>query len=238
MWSGANEMNRQIAHRSIQLAAIVMLSIGMTTGSTVIAQKTVDETDGGTPWAIEESAYDSAFSQGFAPDERVAVKHGAQPQTTQQAYSYYMVSGATLRPRQSTTTVDYDSLGCTFVTTSEAILNTELHIPDGSVIKYLRLYYKDTSNTGRVRAFLTRYQPGQEADDMVLATSTASFAGGFGIAVSQELTAVVDNQLNAYTLIGWPTSASSSLQVCGIRIAYYAPASITASYLPSVIKAP
>jgi hypothetical protein len=35
-------MNRQIAHRSIQLAAIVMLSIGLTTGSTVIAQKTVD----------------------------------------------------------------------------------------------------------------------------------------------------------------------------------------------------
>lgn len=234
-------MNRQTARRFLQVAAIVMLSVGLTAGNTVIAQIAVDGTEGGMPLAIQESAYDSAFSQGLAPDERVAIMQGANPQLTQQVYSYYMVSGATLRPRESTGSVDYQDDGCASVPAGigfSSILNSELHIPDGSIIKYVRLYYRDTLNTGYVRAVLTRYKPGEESDDMAFASSTASFASGFGLAVSQELTAVVDNQLYAYTLIGWPTAASSSLQVCGIRIAYYAPASLTASFLPSVIKAP
>jgi hypothetical protein len=36
-------------------------------------------------------------------------------------------------------------------------------------------------------------------------------------------------------LYGWPDSNTSSLQVCGIRVAYYAP-NPTAIYLPSIIR--
>jgi len=100
-------------------------------------------------------------------------------------------------------------------------LNTELHIPDGSVIKYLRLYYNDTSATGNVAAYLTRYGAGTSTSDLVSVSSSGS--SGVGTVLSVEITHTVSNAAYAYTLIGWPGAATSQLQICGIRVAYYAP---------------
>lgn len=161
------------------------------------------------------------YGDGPMPDDNKVVNDGRAPAAT---FSYYTVSGATLRGRSSTAGYTYQSLGCVYSTTSaDTFLNTELPIPDGSIIKYLRIYYKDTSATERVYGYLTRYQPGVVYSDLTIIDSTAAFAGGFGSALSAELNEVVDNSTYAYTLIGRPSGASSSLQICGLRIAYYAP---------------
>lgn len=100
-------------------------------------------------------------------------------------------------------------------------MNTELHIPDQSVIKYLRVYYKDSSSTADVRAYITRYDAGHATNDLVTVSSHGS--DGFGTALSAEITHTVDNFGYAYTLIGWPDEATTNAQICGIRVAYYAP---------------
>lgn len=139
-------------------------------------------------------------------------------------FKYYTVSGATLRGRSTAAGHSYFGMGCTYGTNAaDLIFNTELPIPDGATIKYLRVYYNDTSATGLVRGYITRYQPGQATTDLVTVASTAAGASGYGFVVSAEITEIADNTDYAYTLIGWPSEASSSTQICGLRVAYYAP---------------
>lgn len=155
------------------------------------------------------------------PDDNSVINDGRAPALT---FSYYTVSGATLRGRESTAGYTYQGLGCTSSTTAaERWLNTELPIPDGATIKYLRIYYYDTNATGTVSAYLTRYQPGQTTDDLTNISSTAAFASGNGTSLSPELTHVVDNTNYAYTLLALTSTAISTLRICGMRVAYYAP---------------
>lgn len=168
---------------------------------------------------------------GAAPDDNVGL---ASP-NPRLSFSYYLASGATMRGRSSATTHVYDGLGCVHLTSGAEIVNTELYIPDGSIIKYLRLYYIDTSASGSVKGYITRYTPGTATNDLVNISSSTSGAGGYGFVVSDEITETVNNTSYAYTLIGWPTAAASSLQICGLRVAYYAPTSV-ASFLPIIDK--
>jgi hypothetical protein len=114
------------------------------------------------------------------------------------------------------------------------ILNTELPLPDGSIIKYLRVYYKDTNAANGVEGYITRYQPGAGTADLVHTGSSDAFVGGYGFVVSGEITETVNNTVYAYTLIGWPDDANVNNQICGLRVAYYA--STAFIYLPTVFK--
>jgi hypothetical protein len=141
-------------------------------------------------------------------------------------FKYYQVSGATLRGRSSSTQHIYTSVGCSYVsvgTGTGRILNTELPIPDGSVIKYLRVYYNDTNPDSGVKGYLTRYTPGSASNDLIITGSSAAYASGFGYVVSSELSEVVNNALYVYTLIGWPDVLGDKNQICGLRVAYYPP---------------
>jgi len=83
--------------------------------------------------------------------------------------------------RNSATGYLYDGVGCTHTTagvTSGMILNTELNLPDGATIKYLRLYYYDESATGSVRGYITRYEPGTATADLISVESSASGTPG------------------------------------------------------------
>jgi hypothetical protein len=171
------------------------------------------------------------FPAGLAPDDNPPNLMPGAPGAT---FSYYTVSGATLRGRSSSTEYVYDGVGCVHVSAGSGtgrIINTELSVPDGSILKYLRVYYKDTNNAGSVSGYITRYTPGTASNDLVNVSSTSAFNGGFGFAVSREITQTVNNASYAYTLIGWPSGLGSTLQVCGLRVAYYAPVT-AAIYLP------
>jgi hypothetical protein len=115
------------------------------------------------------------------------------------------------------------------------ILNTDMAIPDGSVIKYLRGYCRDTNAANGVEGYITRYQPGVGTSDLVHAGSSDAFAGGYGFVVSQEITETMSNTPYAYTLIGWPDDVNVANQICGLRVAYYLPI-VVQIYLPSVRK--
>ena len=197
--------------------------------------------------ATDSGIYDTGRGdpvEGPAPDDNppagapTSMRQDVAPSAVSSSFSYYQVSGATLRGRSSTTAYVYDGVGCVHLTAGSSttlILNTEAHIPDNAVIKYIRLYYKDSTAGGRVRAFLTRYSPGVELADLVFTESMDLFSGGYGFVVSQEITETVNNGVYAYTVIGWPTSPDINLQICGIRIAFYAPLP-SFTFLPSISK--
>lgn len=174
---------------------------------------------------------------GLPPDDNPSVHAPNQPALT---FSYYMVAGPEMHPRNTGNPQSYSSNGCIYMssgTSTGLLTGSGLHIPDGSVIKYIRLYYHDSNASAGVDAFLTRYAPGSGTSDRVHTGSTNAFSGGYGFVVSTEITETVNNTAYAYHLYGWPDSAASSLQVCGIRVAYYAPPqSIFGVALPIVTK--
>lgn len=146
------------------------------------------------------------------------------PDAPDQVFSYYTVAGATMRGRSSTVETAYAGLGCIYMTAgADLLVNSDLPIPDGSLIKYLRIYYHDTNAANGVGAFLTRYTPGAQASDLTSVASTAAFAAGYGTSLSPEINELVDGDVYAYTVIGWPNVAASSNQICGVRVAYYGP---------------
>ncbi|OGO28556.1 MAG: hypothetical protein A2136_06665 [Chloroflexi bacterium RBG_16_54_11] len=99
---------------------------------------------------------DPAYADLQPPDENPS-SGAASPAIP---FTYYQVTGATLRGRSSTTEYLYDGVGCSHTTAGVStgrILNTEASIPDGSVIKYLRVYYNDTNPASGVEGYITRY---------------------------------------------------------------------------------
>lgn len=73
-------------------------------------------------------------------------------------FSYYFVLGHQLLPWASDTIVAYGGNGCRSVTRATDIRSSfPVNIPDGSAIKYLRIYYVDTSPSYNMQAFLTTY---------------------------------------------------------------------------------
>ncbi len=231
-------MNKLILRKTITLLSIIILVVALFAGAATLAQRWLPATEpGGEVIDDMPPSYDSgnpALNQPnvIPPDENKKSEVNSPAAT----FSYYQIAGATLRGRNSTTGYVYDGVGCSHVTSGSGagrILNTEMAIPDGSVIKYLRVYYNDTNAANGVEGYITRYQPGVGTLDLVHTGSTDAFAGGYGFVVSQEITETVSNTLYAYTLIGWPDDVNVANQICGLRVAYYLP-TVVQIYLPSV----
>jgi len=230
-------MNRSRVSRLSALLCVIVLAILLVAGRQALAQLVSPATEpDGDPLSEMAPSYDSGDpstrASGVAPpDENNGLLDPNEPTLT---FTYYQVTGATLRGRSSTTGYAYDSFGCSHATSGSGtgmILNTELILPDGAVIKYLRVYYRDTNAASGVEGYITRYQPGVATADLVHVGSSNAFAGGYGFVVSQEITETVNNSIYGYTLIGWPDQANVNNQICGLRVAYYAP-SIFAAYMP------
>lgn len=185
----------------------------------------------------EETTLSGSIALPPDEDPSSTTAPAGSPYALSSSFSYYTVSGATMRGRSANTEYVYEGNGCVFISGSSGsmILNTELHIPQGSLIKYIRLYFMDTSASSNVFAYLTRYQPGQGFSDLVATSSSTAYAGGWGYVVSPEMNETVDNLSYAYTLIGYPSITGTTEQICGIRVAYYAPLGPIA-YLPAILK--
>ena len=151
------------------------------------------------------------------------------------SFSYYKVIGSAFQPRNSASTFTYSSNGCLYQSGgTDFRFQAPLVLPEGSEIKYVRIYYLDTAATD-MTVWLTRYEPGQANLDLTSVTSTGS--GGYGTVLSPLITQTVDMATYAYVLT-WGTSvATSANQICGVRVAYYAPP-IFGTFLPLIHKNP
>ncbi|HZY42764.1 MAG TPA: hypothetical protein VFF59_12285, partial [Anaerolineae bacterium] len=166
------------------------------------------------------------------PDNGPDARNTANAPTV--SFSYYRIVGTAFNARTSTTTFAYNFNGCIFESGgTDNRFMAPLLIPDGSVIKFLRIYYNDTSAATDLTAWITRYQPGFTSEDL---TSVASITNtGYGTNLSPEITQTVDLTNWAYTIIVAPNANANTNSICGIRVAYYAP-SIFGTFLPVIQK--
>src|SRR5207244_5514183 len=125
------------------------------------------------------------------------------------------------QPRKSTSTYDYSTNGCMFQNGgTDFRFQHSMIIPEDSEIKYVRIYFLDTAATD-MTVWLTRYEPGQANLDLTSVQSSGS--AGYGTVLSPLITQTVDMATYAYVLT-WGTGVNSSAhQICGGRVAYYAP---------------
>jgi hypothetical protein len=191
-----------------------------------------------TPTPVPQSS--TGDGQPANPSNRpvAAPDNGPDARSTGNAptvsFSYFRLVGTAFNPRTSATTFAYNSNGCIYETGgSDNRFMAPLLIPDGSVIKYLRFYYDDTSSGSNLTAWITRYQPGVSSEDLTSVTSITNT--GYGTTLSPEITHTVDLTNWAYTIIVAPNANAATNSICGIRVAYYAPP-IFGTFLPVVRK--
>src|SRR6185503_2620121 len=61
------------------------------------------------------------------------------------SFSYYKIIGTAFQPRSSASTESYTSNGCMYQDGGTDLrFQAPLILPEGSVIKYVRIYYQDT----------------------------------------------------------------------------------------------
>lgn len=136
-----------------------------------------------------------------------------------QTFHYLNVAGSSFLPRDGNTTSKYEVAGCISLATGTNWFVYPLQLPEGSLIKYVRVYYNDTHATANLDVALTRYAGNSEFLDEAFFSTSGS--NGFDSELSPQLNIVVDNQEFARQLLVRLGQSSSSLQFCGMRVAYY-----------------
>lgn len=146
------------------------------------------------------------------------------------SYSYFKAAGNVFLPVASTTTFNSSGLGCMYATGGSNLrFQLPLNLPDGADLKYVRIYYVDTSPSD-VNVVLSKVEPGLTNLSIVGVQSTG--AGGYGTTLSKQIggpsagdppSETVDNYQYSYVLTFIPGIATSASQICGVRVAYYAP---------------
>jgi hypothetical protein len=187
--------------------------------------------------ATTESAAPDTSSQGaeaqLMPARGEPLDSPALIASTAATAHFYHIPGSVLMPVDSTTKLVYDLMGCVHASAGASyLLNAPLEIPDGSRIVLLRLYYNDTSASD-MNSWITRYDElGTNYEDLVSVPSAGSAGHGSNYG---DLDHTVDTYGWSYVLNVRLNVASSTLQVCGLRVMYYPPPGCC-TYLPAVMR--
>ena len=194
----------------------VVLGIAVAWGATVQA---VDN-DVGT--ADGAAAFGSIGGEKVVPVEADPAPVG-QPDTMPVSYNASMrYAGSTLRPRADNVSYAVNTWGgCVYVTagSTSTWFNLPVELPDGALVKYLRMYANDSSASGGCAAYFTVYDLyGNIAEEHGVFSSGSA---GNGYWTSDELSVQVDYSTHSYVLHWRSSEIGSSLQLCGFRLYYY-----------------
>ncbi len=200
----------------LSLVAVVLLFVVSPSYTSVSAQGPIVSADEGSRSASPGSR--EKLDEG-APDVRIPgapASCGVSPINC----LYYHISSSIFQGRDSSYTYTYDGSGC-FHHTNASVngFMAPVLLTPASVIKYVRIYYRDTSAsdmTVRLRFF----DDGVSNDDLTT-VSTAGNAMGVRTALSAEITHTLDYSLYSYGLLAFETGPiDGSIQICGVRVAY------------------
>jgi hypothetical protein len=147
--------------------------------------------------------------------------------------TYFFAAGSSLHSADYTMRQDYQPGACiAAMDTGAQFFTLNLNLPQGSRIDYLRLYYYDTDAANNSEANIRKYDAAGNYTEITSVSSSGS--GGYGSALSGFANHVVDNGSGAYVLNWQPIVTGSTMQLCGLRVAYRLPAKLV--YLPLIIK--
>lgn len=138
-------------------------------------------------------------------------------------FSYRWLTGSTFHPVSTPGPFAYSTAGCIQPSgTGTRTFHHKLLLPQGSLVKYVRLYYRNTSTANTPTAYFTTYNMvGGITDHSFVAGSNI---GGYGSALSGEMNYTVDHTAEPINIdVSLGSVTDGSVQFCGVRVAYYAP---------------
>jgi hypothetical protein len=183
---------------------------------------------GPQPSTIDGDMAASEDAVGDAPDWEALM---AGPQPDKPGYGeakgpewtdfyYAFVAGSSLRPRDSSSGWRYQGVGCVYINNGNQLMTVDLNIPAGARIDYLRLYYRDTSASNST-AWITTYDGAGAFTDLTNVSSAGN--SGYGTTLSPLVSHVVNNASRSYSLNWQANQTGTSMQLCGLRVAYRLP---------------
>jgi hypothetical protein len=146
------------------------------------------------------------------------------------------VAGSAMRPRDSDVEWGHDPVneGCTFAVSGvpARTWTTPVFLPQGATVKFLRMYYNDTSAANSQGWFTVYNQWGAVVEEWDVQSSGT---GGNGLRDSSVFTHTINYNMYSYVLKWRPNDTGSDMQLCGFRIFYETPP-YSAVFLPAVLK--
>lgn len=169
--------------------------------------------------ALPASAATGPNGAGATPVRHEGAEVDSPATVAATPFRYVNIAGAAFHPVSSTTNFAYVGAGCINRTGAGTSLFThKVVLPLGSVVKYLRVYYNDTSS-GDILAFFTTYDQLGNYHQHTSVSSVGS--SGFGTRLSPEIAYAVDPYVEPVVVtVNMDASTDSTLQFCGVRIAY------------------
>ena len=101
---------------------------------------------------------------------------------------------------------------------SDQVFTLQIHLPQGAIIHWLRLYFYDSNPTDNSYAWITVYDGAGNVTDLVTVNSTG--AAGYGESLSPQIDHIVDNSTYTYVLNWRPVALDGRMRLMGMRVAY------------------
>jgi hypothetical protein len=95
---------------------------------------------------------------------------------------------------------------------------TGIQLPDGAVIDYLRVYYRDNDSDSDLRATLYRYD--NVGASHTIAAAHSSGTPGWSSSLSPLFSETVDNVNYSYAVHLFLEGTGNYLQACAVRLRY------------------
>jgi hypothetical protein len=147
----------------------------------------------------------------------------------------WRVTGSALQPRENNVTYSVNSNGsCSYVTAGSTftVWNTPVHLPNGSVVDTLRMYYYDTSASSTTGWFTVYDLYGVIVDEWSV-VSTSNVGNSFND--SAQINHTIDYSIYNYVINWRPNVTGSTVQLCGFRV-FYTPPPYGLGFVPAVFN--
>jgi len=153
----------------------------------------------------------------------------ASAQTTP---SSWRVTGSVFHPIDSSTTYSSPGGGSIYATANPTgLFETPVYLPQGAIIRWVRMYYTNNDATNQCNGWLTVYDlygniaTINNVNQEWVVTSNVNSGNAFND--TGTINHTVDYAQYSYVLNWRPNVASTNMQLCGFRIFYTAPPSKT-----------
>lgn len=130
-------------------------------------------------------------------------------------------AGIAFHARESTTTQVYSGAGCVHRASPSGSFVTDLQLPDGAEIDFVRLYFNDTNLDANAILYLYAYDGA--GDFTQIQEVSSSGTPGYSSVGSDFFSYEVDNAAASLALVAGTTNGpvnDSTVAICGARVRY------------------
>ena len=153
---------------------------------------------------------------GPPPGEEIELTEGL---TVDAVPFFKRIAGINFHPLASDVAYDSTLGGCLYQTGSGGHFASDIQVPDGATIDYLRVYFYDTDGGSDAVAELYAYDGA--GDSTLIASAAGSGTPAYGSAASEPFSHPVDNRTEALAVVlDFQGASTDALRICGIRIRY------------------